>query len=73
MAALGTSIRGQDARMLARAAKVLFMPDNDEAGEAAAIRWREAMGHGEVLRLLEGADDVNDLALSLSPVIYISN
>ncbi len=62
VATLGTSIKPQDARKLARAAKVIFVPDNDEAGEAAAARWREAVGHGAVLRLSEGAEDVNDLA-----------
>jgi len=62
VATLGTSIKTQDARRLARAAKVIFVPDNDEAGEAAAARWREAVGHGVVLRLPEGVDDVNDLA-----------
>jgi DNA primase len=41
---------------------VVFVPDNDEAGEVAATRWREAVGHGAVLRLPEGAEDVNDLA-----------
>ena len=62
VATLGTSIKPQDARRLARAAKVIFVPDNDEAGEAAAARWREAVGHGVVLRLPDGAEDVNDLA-----------
>jgi DNA primase len=58
----GTSIKAQDARRLARAAQVVFVPDRDEAGEAAAARWREAVGHGVVLRLPESVDDVNDLA-----------
>jgi DNA primase len=62
MATLGTSIKPQDAWRLARAAQVVFVPDSDEAGEAAATRWREAVGHGVVLRLPEGVDDVNDLA-----------
>ena len=62
VATLGTSIKPQDTRRLARAAKVVFVPDNDEAGEAAAARWREAVGHGAVLRLPEGVGDVNDLA-----------
>ena len=31
-------------------------------GEAAAARWQEAVGHGLVLHLPEGAEDVNDLA-----------
>ncbi|MDY7079069.1 MAG: DNA primase [Chloroflexota bacterium] len=62
MATLGTSIKAQDARMLARATRVVFVPDNDEAGEAAAARWREVVGHGAVLRLPEGVEDVNDLA-----------
>jgi len=62
VATLGTSIKPQDARMLARAAQVVFVPDRDEAGEAAAARWREVVGHGEVLHLPEGAEDVNDLA-----------
>ena len=38
------------------------MPDNDEAGEAAAARWREAVGHGLMFRLPLRAEDVNDLA-----------
>jgi DNA primase len=59
---LGTSIKTQDARELARAAKVVFVLDNDEAGKAAVVRWREAVGHGVVLRLPEGVRDVNDLA-----------
>ena len=59
---LGTSIKEQDARRLARTAQVVFVPDNDEAGEAAAARWREAVGHGAVLRLPDGMGDVNDLA-----------
>ena len=62
VATLGTLIKTQDARRLAQAAKVVFVPDNDEAGKAAAARWREAVGHGVVLRLPEGAEDVNDLA-----------
>jgi DNA primase len=62
VATLGTSIKPQDARRLARAAQVVFVPDNDEAGEAAAARWREVVGHGVVLRLPEGTEDVNDLA-----------
>jgi hypothetical protein len=40
----------------------VFMPDNDEAGEAATARRREAVGHGAVLRLPDGVGDVNDLA-----------
>jgi DNA primase len=62
VATLGTSIKPQDARRLARAAKVVFVPDGDEAGEAATAQWREAVGHGVVLRLPAGVDDVNDLA-----------
>jgi len=62
VATLGTSIKPQDARRLARAAKVIFVPDSDEAGEAAAARWREVVGHGVALRLPEGVGDVNDLA-----------
>ena len=62
MATLGTSIKAHDARRLAQAAMVVFVPDNDEAGGAAAARWREAVGHSVVLRLPEGAEDVNDLA-----------
>jgi len=62
VATLGTSIKPQDARRLARAAKVVFVPDGDEAGDAAVARWREAVGHGVVLRLPDGVGDVNDLA-----------
>jgi len=62
VATLGTSIKAQDARRLARAAQVVFVPDGDEAGQAAAARWQEVVGHGYVLRLPEGVDDVNDLA-----------
>jgi DNA primase len=61
-ATLGTSIKAQDTRELAQAARVVFVPDSDEAGEAAAARRREAVGHGHVLRLPEGVDDVNNLA-----------
>lgn len=62
VATLGTSIKAQNARRLARATKVVFVPDSNEAGEAAVARWREVVGHGEVLLLPEGAEDVNDLA-----------
>jgi len=37
-------------------------PDYDEAGETAATRWREVVGHGVVLRLPKSVEDVNDLA-----------
>jgi DNA primase len=53
VATLVTSIKEQDARRLARAARVLFVLDNDEAGEAAAARWRGIVGHGMVLRMHE--------------------
>lgn len=59
---LGTSIKAQDTRKLAQAARVMFVPGSDEAGEAAAARRREAVGHGHVLRLPESVGDVNDLA-----------
>ena len=59
---LGTSIKVEDARELARAAQVVYVPDNDEAGEAPAAWWREAVGHGAVIRLPNGVGEVNDLA-----------
>ena len=62
VATLETSIKAQDARRLARAAQVVFVPGNDEAGEAAAARRREAVGHGLMFGLPLRAEDVNDLA-----------
>ena len=56
VATLGTSIKSQDARRLGWVAKVVFVPDNDEAGEAAAARWREAVGHGVVNDLAQQPD-----------------
>lgn len=57
VATLGTWIKAQNARRLARAAQVIFVPDNDEAGKAAAARWQEVVGHGAVLRPPESVDD----------------
>ena len=59
---MGTSIKAHDARRLTRVAQAVFVPDNDEAGESTVERWREAVGHGAVLRLPDGVGDVNDLA-----------
>ena len=41
---MGTPIKAQDTRRLARVSKVAFVPDNDEMGKVAAVRWWEAEG-----------------------------
>jgi DNA primase len=61
VATLGTSLKADIARRLARAPFTLFVPDNDEAGAGALARWRRRVGQGVALRLPDGVGDVNDL------------
>ena len=62
-ALLGTQVRAQRLAFLERARRVLIVFDNDEPGRQAAGELAERLGpHARVVRLPEGAKDLNDLA-----------
>jgi DNA primase len=69
VATMGTHLKPGDAKRLARAARLVFVPQNDAPkpdgrmpAEEALARWKEALGERLVLRLPGEVKDVNDLA-----------
>ena len=64
VAILGASLKREHALALKQVERLVFIPDNDPGGEGlkAAEQWREAVGHGIILRLPDDVDDLNDLA-----------
>ncbi len=66
VAALGTSLKGEDANALARC-PIAFLPDNDQGGAFALRHWRRAVGHGIAIALPDDVGDVNDLVKHRDP------
>lgn len=64
VAVIGTGLKPEHAVLLSRLRRPkIYVPHNDEngAGLAAARRWQEAVGEGEIRRLPDGAKDLNEL------------
>lgn len=66
LAVVGTALRDAHARLLAGLSRpILYIPHNDGGtGLSAVQQWRQAVGHGEILRLPEAIKDVNELAIT---------
>jgi len=60
VAVMGTALKENHIQALRMFPDLVFIPQNDEAGQQAVRRWLESIGHGRIAQLPAGFKDVNE-------------